>query len=95
MKKIYIAIIAIVVIVLFWLLFVKEVGGTCGFCPGPPAVQRTEYGCIGLKFDIQPAFGCLDCGTKVMCIGIMTDEKTCYTYLGGFKNSPTQVACNT
>ena len=94
MKKFFLALIVFVVIVLFWVLFVKDAGYTCGFCPGPPAVQRTEFGCVGLKFDIEPAFGCMDCGIKVMCIGIVTDEKTCYTYLDGFKNKPTQISCN-
>lgn len=93
MKKIFLVLIALAVIVLFWFLFVKSAGGNCGFCPSAPAVQRIEYGCIGLKFDVEPAFGCLDCGTEIKCIGIVTNEKICYTYLNGFKNSPTQVAC--
>src|SRR3989338_11137647 len=63
--------------------FPKNAGGTCGFCPGPLSIHRTEYGCIGIKLDINPGPGCMDCGTDIVCLGIVTSEKKCYTNIKG------------
>ncbi|MBI3036836.1 hypothetical protein HYY73_03755 [Candidatus Woesearchaeota archaeon] len=91
-KTLAIAIAAIITVALAALFWPKDAGGTCGFCPSSPAVQRIEHGCLGFKHDIEPS-NCLDCGIKVQCYGIVTDDKTCYTYLNGFNNTPTEVPC--
>ena len=92
-KTVIIAIIAIVIIALVTFLYPKNAGSTCGFCPSPPAIQRTEYGCIGFKQDLRPGPGCMDCGINIVCYGIVTAEKKCYTYMDGFEKPPTEVPC--
>jgi len=70
-------------VILGYFFFPKDAGSTCGFCPGPPHIHRTEYGCIGIKIDVHPGSGCMDCGTKIVCFGIATSEKKCYTSIKG------------
>ncbi|MBU3904558.1 MAG: hypothetical protein KJ906_00200 [Nanoarchaeota archaeon] len=82
MNKLILILIIIILIPLIAFFYPKDAGGTCGFCPGPPHIQRTEYGCIGFKFDYYPV-GCLDCGTHIYCSGIVTSEKKCYTSIQG------------
>jgi DNA-binding transcriptional ArsR family regulator len=67
----------------------KYAGGTCGLCPPPPAVQRIEYNCIGFKYEYQPH--CPDCGSQMLCFGIVTGEKRCYTYIN--YSIPIEVPC--
>lgn len=93
MKKILILILIILVLGLVYLFFPKNAGGTCGFCPGPPQISRTEYSCIGIKYDMHPGPGCLDCGIDILCFGIVTSEKKCYTHI---KGTPVEVpSCKT
>jgi hypothetical protein len=75
MKKIFIGAVAVVVIVLAIFLYPKDAGDTCGLCP-VGGIHRTEYGCLGFKYQYQ--HGCLDCGLQIKCIGIVTGEKRCY-----------------
>lgn len=89
MKKTVLVILAILVAVLVYFFFPKDGGSTCGFCPGPPHIHRTEYGCIGFKYDYQPM--CIDCGTQILCFGIVTSDKKCYTYLHGLKEEAVEV----
>src|SRR3989344_4448168 len=91
-KKIIIAIIIISLAIFF---FPKSAGGVCGGeCPSPPAVQRIEYDCIGIKKDAYPPPGCMDCGMRIVCYGIVTDDKKCFTYYDGSNNPPTEISCN-
>lgn len=73
----------IVLAILVYFFFPKDAGGTCGFCPGSPNIDRTEYGCIGIKVDMEPGGQCIDCGTNIVCFGIVTSEKKCYTSFDG------------
>lgn len=91
-KAVVFAIAAIITVALAAFFWPKDAGGTCGFCPSPPAVQRIEHGCLGFKHDILQS-DCSDCGIKVQCYGIATNDKKCYTYLNGSNNTPTQVPC--
>jgi len=88
MNKVIIIISIVIVLVLAYFFFPKDAGGTCGFCPGPPNIHRTEYGCIGIRADIKSGPGCMDCGTNIVCFGIVTSEKKCYTYI---KETPVEV----
>jgi hypothetical protein len=81
----------VIIIIIAYFLYPKEAGDTCGFCLGPPAVQRIEYGCIGFKYEYQPP--CIDCGRRILCFGIVTGEKKCYTYMNDFNSPPTEVPC--
>ena len=92
-KTIIIAIVAVAVIAIVAFFYPKNAGGTCGFCQPPPAVQRTEYGCLGFKQEIRPGLGCADCGIEIVCYGIVASGKKCYTYMDGFENLPTEVLC--
>ncbi len=92
-KKILIAIVVLIVMFLAGFFYPKDAGSTCGFCPPPPTVQRTEYGCIGFKQDVEPDPGCMDCGINIVCYGIVTGEKKCYTYMNDFDSPPTEVSC--
>ena len=83
MKKILIIVLIMLGLGLVYFFFPKDAGGTCGFCPEPPFIHRTEYGCIGIKQDISPGLGCMDCGTNIVCFGIVTSKKKCYTYIKG------------
>ena len=69
--------IVFLILVLLLFFFPKKAGWTCGWCPPPPAVYKVEYGCIGLKYEYQPP--CIDCGKQILCFGIVTKEKKCYT----------------
>ena len=82
-------IILAVIIGLIAFFYPKNAGGTCGWCLGPPSIERTEYACIGFKSEYQP--NCMDCGRVILCYGIVTPEKKCYTYLQGFNGLPTEV----
>ena len=91
-KGILIIILVIVTISLVAFFYPKNSGVTCGFCQTHPAIHRAEYGCIGFKQDIPPSRGCMDCGTNIICYGIATSEKDCYTYMNDFKKL-TAVPC--
>ena len=93
MKNKRLIIIGIITIFLIIIFLPKNAGETCGFCPPPPDIHRTEYGCIGFKQDVNPPFGCMDCGIRISCYGIVTSEKKCYTYPNGFNDTPTEVSC--
>jgi hypothetical protein len=79
-KKIIVfgSIILLLAIAMFF--YPKNAGSTGGLVGPPPSIARTEFGCIGLKYDYYPK-GCVDCGTQIYCIGIVTKEKHCYTYM--------------
>ncbi len=77
MKILFKILIAALGIALLAFFFPKSAGSTCGFCPGFPSIQRTEYECIGFLSE-SPAY-CLDCGMNIMCFGIVTSKKKCYT----------------
>ena len=81
MRKILVIIFVIIGLGLMYIFFPKDAGGTCGFCPGPPNIHRTEYGCLGIKQDKKPGPGCMDCGINIVCYGIVTSEKKCFTYI--------------
>jgi hypothetical protein len=87
-KKYVITLTLIVAVFLTGFFYPKYAGSTCGFCPPPPAVQRIEYGCIGFKYEHLPE--CVDCGKQILCFGIVTGEKECYTY---FNQTLTKVLC--
>jgi len=76
--------IVIIIVPMAIFLYPKNAGSTCGFCPGAPSIVRTEYGCMGVKYDYYPT-GCMDCGTSILCSGIVTSEKKCYTYANKVK----------
>jgi hypothetical protein len=90
-KILSLILVLIVILVGIYIFYPKDAGGTCGFCPSPPAVQRIEYDCIGFKYEYNPK--CPDCGIQIKCIGIVTGSKKCYTYLSGFNKPPTEVPC--
>jgi len=92
LKKYWPIIVTLIILIVYF--YPKEAGGTCGFCPSPPAVQRIEYGCIGFKQDMRPEQGCMDCGIRIVCYGLVTGEKKCYTYMHDFNNPPTEVPCD-
>lgn len=80
-KKIILIVIGLIIILGIITFFIpKNSGGTCGFCPGPPYIVRTENTCIGFKYEKEPPKGCMDCGLRLMCIGIVMPHKKCYTY---------------
>jgi hypothetical protein len=90
MRKIPLLILVIVAIFLIGFFYPKYAGGTCGFCPSTlPVVQRIEYNCIGFKYEYQPH--CPDCGSQILCFGIVTGEKRCYTYIN--YSIPIEVPC--
>lgn len=73
---------AVLLILAAAFFFPKDAGNTDGFGPPPPAISRTEYGCMGFKQTYQPT-DCMDCGAAILCYGIVTSEKKCYTYIRG------------
>jgi len=84
MKKYQIALLVIIGIAALYVLFPKPAGSTCGFCPGPPAIERTESPCLGIKATWSDCPGCMDAGDTVHCIGILySGEKECYTEVDG------------
>lgn len=74
-KRTYQIVVVILLGILAYTLYPKNAGGTCGFC-APYGVHRTEYGCIGIRYEYNPM--CPDCGTRIYCIGFVTNEKHCY-----------------
>src|SRR3989338_5287181 len=80
-KRYFLILISALIVLSVIFFFPKNAGSTCGFCPGFPSIHRTEYGCIGIKLDINP--GCMDCGTRIVCLGIVTSNKKCYTNIKG------------
>ncbi len=83
MKKSTLILMIIIIVPLIIFFSPKDAGSTCGgWCQSSPHIQRTEYGCIGFKFDYYPT-GCMDCGTKIYCSGIVTSDKKCYTSIHG------------
>ena len=74
MKKLLIIIIIVAVILIIF-FYPKDAGGVCGFCPST-GIHRTEYGCIGFKYNYKQ--NCPDCGTEIKCVGIVLGQKKCY-----------------
>jgi hypothetical protein len=87
-KKVLIALTIILGIFSIGFFYPKNAGGSAGFALPPPAIQRIEYDCIGFKYEYK--LDCADCGTQILCYGILTGGKRCYTYIN---NSLTEVAC--
>lgn len=75
MKMILLGIVAVVIVATVIFLYPKDAGGTCGFCP-ESGIHRTEYGCIGFRYD-NIGLG-MDEGTTIKCIGIVTGDKKCF-----------------
>ena len=74
-KMVYQIALVILLGILAYTLYPKNAGGTCGFC-SPVGIHRTEYDCIGVKYEYTPR--CPDCGAIIYCIGFVTNEKHCY-----------------
>lgn len=83
--KIIVAAVLLISVAAFF--FPKNAGNTDGFGSPPPAISRTEYGCIGFKQTYQQT-NCDDCGASILCYGIVTPEKKCYTYIRGLVEVP-------
>ncbi len=64
------------ILILIMFFFPKNAGSTCGFCPSL-GIYKNEYDCFGLKYSYQPK-NCLDCGSRILCFGIVTGERKCY-----------------
>jgi hypothetical protein len=75
-KNLLVGIVIVTIIALVIFFYPKYAGETCGLCP-VNVPQKTEYGCIGLKYEYKQP--CLDCGTEIKCMGIVTTEKKCYS----------------
>ena len=82
-KKYLIMLIIFICLALIAFFFPKGAGSSCGFCPGPPSIQVTEYGCIGFRAHLKPIIPCMDCGPSIVCFGWVTPEKRCYTRVDG------------
>ena len=83
-KSFTIVIVAVVVIAIIAFFYPKNAGSTCGFCPSPPAIQRTEYGCIGFKQEIHPDSGCIysvDCNA-IKFIAAFWKKPNCFQTRG-------------
>jgi hypothetical protein len=75
MKKILIGIVVVIAVTLVIFFYPKDAGGICGWCPST-GIHRTEYDCIGFKYEYKPQ--CPDCGIEIKCMGIVTGQKKYY-----------------
>jgi len=80
-RTIIILIVSLIIILGATYFFIpKKAGNICGFCAGPPYIVKTENSCIGFRYEKQPPKECNDCGVTLMCVGVVTPWKKCYTY---------------